>query len=63
MKKLSNPTKACSVQKVKQAIKRQATTLQESNRIKRRKLGAGQERKMDSDDEEFVAKAIEEKAT
>ena len=63
VKELSNPTKTSSVQKVKQAIKRQATALQESNRFKRRKLGGGQYRKMDSNDEKFVAKAIEEKAT
>ena len=62
VKELANPETAASKQKVKQAIKRQATALQESYRLKRRRLGAGQERKMDSDDEEFVAKAIEEKA-
>ncbi len=36
---------------------------QETTRLKQRKLGTKQEMKMDSDDEEFVAKAIEEKAT
>ena len=63
VKELANPEAAASKQKVKQAIKRQATALQETYRLKRRRLGAVQERKMDSDDEEFVAKAIEEKAT
>jgi hypothetical protein len=63
VKELANPETAASKQKVKQAIKRQATALQETYRLKRRRLCARQERKMDSDDEKFVAKAIEEKAT
>lgn len=62
-KELAEPTTAESRQNVKQAVKRQAVQLQESHRLKRRRLGAGPSSRIDSDDEEFVAKAIEEKAT
>jgi hypothetical protein len=50
-------------QKVRQKIKRTATELEDCNRIKKRKLGAGPKPLLDSSDEEFIAKAIEEKAT
>lgn len=52
-----------SQQKYSQAVKRTADQLVESNRIKRRNLGAGAHRLIDSDDEEAIAKSIEEKAT
>lgn len=63
LRELAHPTTATSKQKVRQAVKRQASALQETHRLKRRRLGAGPERKLDSDDEEFLAKSIEEKAT
>ncbi len=50
-------------QKVQQRIKRTAENLAESHRMKKRKLGAGPSKQLDSSDEEFMAKAIEDKAT
>ena len=51
-------------QKVKQMIKRQAKSLFEENRVKRRKISSqGRPSLLDSEDEEFVAKCIEDKAT
>lgn len=47
----------------KQGVKRIADNLLEETRIKRRKLGQGAHSKVDSDDEEFVVKCIEDKAT
>lgn len=47
----------------KQGVKRIADNLLEETRIKRRKLGQGAHGKVDSDDEEFVVKCIEDKAT
>lgn len=44
-------------------MNRIADNLLEENRIKRRKLGQGAYRKVDSDDEEFLVKCIEDKAT
>lgn len=61
--KLESPEETYSKQKLKQTLKRTATNLAEANRIKRRKPGAGASSKLDSDDEDFIAKAIEEKAT
>lgn len=49
-------------QKVRQRIKRTANQLEYCNRIKKRKLGAGAKTLLDSS-EEFIAKAIEDKAT
>ena len=63
VKEILAPTNAEAERKVNQAVKRQAVQLQEENRSKRLWLGAGAPRKLDSDDEEFVAKVIEEKAT
>ena len=50
-------------QKVQQRIKWTAENLAEFHRLKRRKLGAGPGKQLDSSDEEFIAKAIEDKAT
>ena len=51
-------------QKVKQTIKRKAKSLFEENRVKRRKISSqGRPSLLDSEDEEFVAKCIENKAT
>ena len=44
-------------------VKRNAAELLESNRVKRRKLGAGRHSKIDSEDEEYITKHIEEKST
>ena len=53
-----------SYQRKNQMVKRQATSLIESNRIKRRKLSnQGPKSKLDEDDEDFIAKAIEDKAS
>ena len=51
--------------KLRQMRKRQAEQLLESNRLKRRRCGknVGRPSMLDSDDETFVSKAIEEKAT
>ena len=51
--------------KLKQMRKRQAEQLLESNCLKRRRCGenVGRPSMLDSDDETFVSKAIEEKAT
>lgn len=45
------------------AVKRTADDLIETSRVKRRKLGAGPKAKIDSEDEEFIARAIEDKST
>ena len=51
-------------QKVKQMIKRKAKSLFEENRVKRRTISSqGRPSLLDSEDEEFVAKCIEDKAT
>ena len=51
-------------QKVKQMIKRKAKSLFEENRVKRRKTSSqGRPSLLDSEDAEFVAKCIEDKAT
>lgn len=51
-------------QKWKQRVKRKAKQLFEENRVKRRKLTTqGRPSLIDSEDEEFLAKAIEDKAT
>ena len=44
---------------LKQAIKRTADRLIEENRVKRRRLGQGAHRKLDDEDESFVARCIE----
>lgn len=50
-------------QRLQQMQKRTANRLLEENRIKRRRLGAGPHDKVDVECEEFIAKAIESKAT
>ena len=50
-------------QKVRVRIKRTAEHLIEERRIKRRRLGAGPPTLLDEEDEEAVAKNIEDKAT
>lgn len=50
-------------QRLQQMQKRTANRLLEENRIKRRRLGAGPHDKIDVECEEFIAKAIESKAT
>lgn len=51
-------------QKVKQMIKRKAKSLFEENRVKRRKISSqGRLSLLDSEDEEFVAKCIEDTTT
>ena len=51
-------------QKAKQMIKRKAKALFEENRVKRRAISSqGRPALLDSEDEEFVAKCIEDKAT
>ena len=52
-----------SQQRLQQMKKRTANRLLEDNRIKRRRLGAGPADKIDVECEEFIAKAIESKAT
>ena len=44
---------------LKQAIKRTADRLIEENRVKRHRLGQGAHRKLDDEDESFVARCIE----
>jgi hypothetical protein len=58
--KLERTTPAAKV-KFQRATRHKATELAEANRLKRRKYGAGAKRKLDSDDENFIAKCIEEK--
>ena len=52
-----------SQQRLQQMQKRTATKLLEENRVKRRRLGAGANKKVGGACEEFIAKAIESKAT
>ena len=56
-----NDISAC--RKVQQAKRKIVTDLIDSNRIKRRKLGAGAPSLLDSEDEEFIADAIASKST
>lgn len=44
-------------------VKRTADHLGEHHRLKRRKLGAGAPTLLDEEDEDFVSKSIEDKAT
>lgn len=60
--KLLQPSTPAERQRFHQAVKRTATSLLEENRVKRRCLGAGAPRVIDTDDEEFVVKCIEEKS-
>ena len=59
----SQPTES-SYQRKRQMLKRQASSLIESNRLKRRKLSnQGPKPKLDEEDEDFIAKAIEDKSS
>lgn len=49
--------------KVQQAKRRIAQELIDSNRVKKRKVGAGAPQLLDSEDEEFIANAIASKST
>lgn len=50
-------------QRFQQAVKRTAQSLVDDNRVKKRKLGAGPNDKIDEEDEEFLLNCIESKAT
>ncbi|CAB3995284.1 RNA-directed DNA polymerase from transposon X-element [Paramuricea clavata] len=52
-----------SKQKFQQMVKRTADHLDEHRRLKRRRLGVGAPVLLDEEDEDFVAKSIEDKAT
>ena len=52
-----------SIRRWQQRKRRLARTLIDENRVKRRKLGAGAKRSLDTDDEEFIARSIEETST
>ncbi|CAH3033710.1 unnamed protein product, partial [Porites lobata] len=59
----SQPTES-NYQRKRQMFKRQASSLIESNRLKRRKLSnQGPKPKLDEEDEDFIAKAIEDKSS
>ena len=61
---LLHPTDAYTKQRLSQMRKRRATQLIEENRIKPRKVGLqGAPRKLSDEDEEFLGKCIEDKAT
>ena len=63
LKNVSTPTCKTSERKRARMVKRNAAEFLESNRVKRRKLGAGRHSEIDSEDEEYIAKHIEEKST
>ena len=64
MSRLIVPKNKNDSQRLQQMRKRKAVQLIEDNRIKRRKIGSqGAPRKIDDQDEEFLAKCIEDKAT
>ena len=59
----SQPTES-NYQRKRQMLKRQASSLIESNRLKRRKFSnQGPKPKLDEEDEDFIAKAIEDKSS
>jgi hypothetical protein len=61
---LLKPEDSKSRQRLEQMRKRKATQVIEEQRIKRRKLSTqGAPRKLDEEDEEFLAKCVEDKAT
>ena len=51
-----NHSDAINKRKFHQMVKRTANNFCEENRVKRRRLGAGAPVKLDSDDEEFIAR-------
>ena len=63
LKNVSTPTSKTAERKRARMVKRNAAELLESNRVKRRKLGAGRLSEIDREDEEYIAKHIEEKST
>ena len=64
IEKLLNCEDSATRQRLDQMRKRKATQLVENQRIKRRKLGnQGAPRKLDEENEEFIAKCVEDKAT
>ena len=52
-----------SVRRFNHRKRKLAKTLVHENRVKRRKLGAGAKRSLDIEDEEFIARSIEETCT
>lgn len=64
LENLINPDTCYLIQKKQQMLKRQASSLMEDNRLKRRKLSnQGRKQMLDEEDEYFIAKAIEDKAS
>lgn len=63
LKNVSTTTSKTAEKKRARMVKRNAAELLESNRVKRRKLCAGRHSELDSEDEENIAKYIEEKST
>ena len=61
--KMVEKSDAYSIQKFDQSSKRLASNLIKENRYKDRKIGAGAPSLLDSEDEEFIAKAIEDKSS
>lgn len=58
-----NQTNKAAVEKTRRAAKRQAESLLERNRVKRRRLGAQRPVQIDEDEEEFLLKAVEDMST
>lgn len=63
IKKLQIREDKYSVKRFNQSRKRLATDLLEENRVKRRRKSTGAPRALDSEDEELIRKAIEDKST
>lgn len=63
VKELLNPSNKRITNKCKRMLNRTASNLAEERIIKRRKLGGGAPSKLDSEDERFIANAIQSKAT
>lgn len=63
LKNVSTTTSKTAEKKRARMVKRNAAELLESNRVKRRKLCAGRHSELDSENEENIAKYIEEKST
>ncbi|XP_035659798.1 uncharacterized protein LOC118404665 [Branchiostoma floridae] len=63
VKKLKDAETPYHRQRLQQVVMRKAKELAAGNRIKQRSLGAGTEPKLDSEDEEWIAKCIEDKTT
>ncbi|XP_070539440.1 uncharacterized protein [Ptychodera flava] len=63
VKRLRDKNDKYAVQRFKQSVKRKADSLLDENRVKKRKLGGGAPRQVDTDEEEFLVKCIEEKTS